>query len=383
MKKRFPLLQKKPDVVYLDNAATTQRHEEGLKALQEYYEEHNANAHRSTHSLAAQTTKILEDSRDVIAEYVGSTSENTVFTKNATEALNLLAHSLNKENVVITDLEHHSNILPWRKNKYSIKTVNIETEDKNIADNVDDKTDIVSITHMSNVTGRLLNIKKIVQEIREKNENVLILIDGCQALPHQHINFKELDIDAYTWSTHKFYAPNGTGVLHMSNRLRKELKPFIVGGGTVTNVTNDETIYTGKNTMYEAGTQNPASIYAAAQTIKTLKPRIEKIFQHEKDLQQYTKQKLNKANIQYYGHNSKNKEYGPVFSIKTKHHPTDIATILDTYNVCTRTGTHCAQPLLEKIGVEGTLRLSIGAYNTQKDINTFIHSMKKAQETLS
>lgn len=382
MKEQFPLLQQKTDIVYLDNAATTQRHREGLNALNEYYEKHNANAHRSTHSLATKTTQLLEDARRVIAKHLNTSPENTVFTKNSTESLNLLAHSLDKENVVLTDLEHHSNILPWRKNNYDIQTANIETQDENVADYVDKDTDIVSLTHMSNVTGRLLDIERIVKEIKQRNKETLILIDGCQAVPHKKIDFEKLGVDAYAWSTHKFYAPYGTGVLHLSNRLRKQLNPFLVGGGTVTNVTQKDQTYTEKNTMYEAGTQNPASIHAAAQTIKALHLQLATIFEHEEKLRQYTKKRLSEENIEYYGHN-KEKEYGPVFSLKTKHHPTDIATLLDTDNVCVRTGTHCAQPLLQRIGVKSTLRLSIGAYNTKDDIDTFIQSIKNAKETLS
>ncbi|MGV8086707.1 MAG: aminotransferase class V-fold PLP-dependent enzyme [Candidatus Woesearchaeota archaeon] len=395
----FPLIKNRK-VSYLDNAATTQKPQCVIDALKEYYEMHNANSHRGLYKISEESTKILYDSRKIIAEFINANPEEIIFTKNSTEALNDVARSIEEtiiitkeHNIVATIIEHHSNFIPWQQlakrttAEFRIVDYTIEKNKlEDIANIIDENTLIVAFTAMSNVTGMILDIKNIIKGIRKKNKNTIIIIDATQIIAHKKVDVKDLDVDFLVFSGHKMYGPTGVGVLFAKKIFLEKIAPFNYGGNMINKVELYDSNWADVPEKFEAGTQDTAAIYALSKAIEYFKKNYNKIESNEKKVQEYALKELRKIkDIKILGHNitANNGNYGPVISFTINGiHPHDLAEICDKYNVCIRAGHHCTQPLHKKLNIMATSRISIGAYNTTKDIDNLITAINYARKIL-
>ena len=359
---------------YLDNASTTQKPRRVLRAITKFYEESYSNTHRGLYELSVKATEEYEDAREVVANFIGAMNEEIVFTKNATESFNLLARCLKYKNVLVTELEHHSNFVPWQQlGKISVVPYNLETENLESFKEYVKGVDVVSFTHMSNVTGRIIDVKKVVKEIRSVNENCIIVVDGSQAVSHMKVDVKELGVDFYAFSSHKMYGPTGIGVLYGRKDLLNSMPPFIFGGGMVRSVSKDKTEFMDTPSRFEAGTLDAAGAIGLREAVYYLTENFDEKKEKESELLGYLLEKFNENNIDYLGH--KDEMYGPVVSFIPKMDVHDLALFCDINKVCIRVGHHCTQPLMKKLGVNSTARASLSFYNTKRDIDMLIKSI--------
>lgn len=396
MRKDFPILNK-DELVYLDNAATTQKPQAVIDALKSFYEKNNANAHRGVYSLSENATALLNDARKIFARFINAESHNIIFTKNATESINLIATSIERtfmfeknDNVVITEIEHHSNFLPWQqlcaRQNIEFRVVPYEFE-SNVIDviskYVDENTKIVAFTAMSNVTGLMIDVKKHVSSIRKKNKDAIIIIDATQYVAHNTLNVNEWGADFIVFSAHKIYGTMGVGILYAKTRFLERLEPFLYGGSMISSVSIDKSEWADPPERFEAGTIDAAGIIASAEAVKYLQKNFREYMDIEKKLKVYALKRLKGIKgLEIIGHDSKEK-YGPVISFIIKNvHPHDLATICDRHNVCIRSGHHCAQPLMKKLGVAATSRASISFYNNTSDIDKLIDAIEDAKKIL-
>ena len=396
IKKQFPIFDNKVqnnDLVYLDSANSSQKPRVVIDRINEFYSKEFSNVGRSVHYLAVAATNLYETTRTSVQKYINAKDKNEiVFTKGATEALNLVASTLGQkflnegDEVLITELEHHSNYVPWhflRKSK-NIKINFAEINDdgdipiENIESKITSKTKVISITHLSNVTGAILPIKEICQLAHSKG--IIVVVDGCQGAPHLKLNMQDLDCDFYAISCHKMYGPTGLGVLYGKKKWLEELPPYQGGGGMIKEVKKDSISYGDLPNKYEAGTMATAQVIGFDQSIKFLETvGIDNIIQHEKELIEYGQEILRKNNsVKLIGNP---KEKGGVLSFTIEGiHPHDIATILDEDGVAIRAGHHCCQVLHDKLGITASARASFGIYNTKDDLdqlNDSINNCKK------
>ena len=383
MKQKFPLLQKK-DIAYLDNAATTQKPKRVIAAETNVYEEGYANPHRGIYPLAAKATKILEDARETVADYLNADKEEIIFQRNATEGLNTIARNVNIDgDILVTEYEHHSNYLPWKekakRENQDFQTVPYDDIDA-IGEYVDEQTGIVAFTWMSNVTGKIIDISETVKKIRRENEDVIIVVDCAQGMPHIPTDVANWDVDFLSFSGHKIYGPTGAGVLYGKKDRLKQLEPSLYGGGMVHDSLNDEW----KDTphKFEAGTINVPQIHGLKEAVRFLDENLEQIREDEEALKTYLLKRLRDRDIQIYGHEKDG--YGPVVSFKVDDiHPHDLADILGRHNVGIRAGHHCAQPLMKSLGTVATARASIGCYNDEDDVDRLIEAIEDARGILN
>jgi cysteine desulfurase/selenocysteine lyase len=385
IKSEFPIFRQKingKSLVYLDSANSSQKPKVVIDRLSNFYETEFSNVGRSVHTLAVKATNRFEATRDVLKKYLNAKyREEIVFTKGATESINLVASSFGEnhikegDEILTTELEHHSNYVPWhflRKKKGAVikfapVNKNGEVEIDEIKKLISDRTKIIAITHISNVTGAIMPIKKIVDMAKEKN--IPVLVDGTQGAPHMHIDMQDLGCDFYVISCHKMYGPNGLGILYAKKNWLDDLPPYQGGGGMIDEVTKDNITFAETPTKFEAGTLQTAEVVAFAESIKFIeKVGIKNILSHENEILEYGIEKLKKNNsIDIIGNP---KERGSVLCFTIKGiHPHDIATILDDEGVAIRAGHHCCQILHEKLGVPATARASIGVYNSKEDID--------------
>ena len=385
IKSQFPIFRQKINgkpLVYLDSANSSQKPQSVINRLSNFYETEYSNVGRSVHSLAVKATNRFEESRDKIQKYLNAKyREEIIFTKSATESINLIASTygqrfINKgDEILSTELEHHSNYVPWhfiRQNKGAVikfAPVNKkgEVEIDEIKKLITSKTKIIAITHISNVTGTIMPIKKIVDLAKEKN--IPVLVDGTQGAPHLQLDMQELDCDFYAISCHKMYGPNGLGILYAKKKWLEELPPYQGGGGMISEVLKEKISFANSPTKFEAGTMQTAEVVAFSEAIKFIEDLgIDNIQNHENEILEYGIEKLKKNNsVNIIGDP---KERGSVMSFTIKGiHPHDIATILDEDGVAIRAGHHCCQILHDKIGVPATARASIGVYNSKEDID--------------
>ena len=396
IKKQFPIFDNKVqnnDLVYLDSANSSQKPRVVIDRINEFYSKEFSNVGRSVHYLAVAATNLYENTRTSVQKYINAKDKNEiVFTKGATEALNLVASTLGQkflnegDEVLITELEHHSNYVPWhflRKSK-NIKINFAEINDdgdipiENIESKITSKTKVISITHLSNVTGAILPIKEICQLAHSKG--IIVVVDGCQGAPHLKLDMQDLDCDFYAISCHKMYGPTGLGVLYGKKKWLEELPPYQGGGGMIKEVKKDSISYSDLPNKYEAGTMATAQVIGFDQSIKFLETvGIDNIIQHEKELIEYGQEILRKNNsVKLIGNP---KEKGGVLSFTIEGiHPHDIATILDEDGVAIRAGHHCCQVLHDKLGITASARASFGIYNTKDDLdqlNDSINNCKK------
>ncbi len=385
--KQFPSLTKK--LVYLDSAATTQTCEAALKVMASYYKNYRANIHRGIYDSAVKATETYETARDQVATFINAKREEIIFTSGTTHALNQLAYSLSprlshRDNVVLTRLEHHANLVPWQQmaKHYGFEIRFIELTKKGELDIdsafslIDANTKIVSFSLVSNVLGCVAPAKELIK--LAKAFRAITIIDAAQAAAHLPINVKKLDCDFLAFSGHKTYGPTGIGVLYGKKEMLSEhLEPFFFGGEMVSEVTYETTTWNELPYKFEAGTPNIAGAIGLGAAVTWLqKIGFKTVQQHEKELMNYALKQLSKE-VQILG-NTKNRVGVLAFSIPGIH-PHDIAEILNQDKVCVRAGNHCAEPLHKHLGLTASARMSIGMYNIKKDIDALVKGIKKVK----
>ncbi|MGV8169378.1 MAG: aminotransferase class V-fold PLP-dependent enzyme [Candidatus Nanoarchaeia archaeon] len=390
-KKDFPILKK---TIYLDNAATTQKPSQVIERIKKFYEEENASTHSGTYVLSENATAMLDEARKIFAELINSEEEEIIFTRNATDSLNMLAEIFRDKaekntNIVTTEIEHHSNFIPWQqlaqKQNAALKIAkyDIEKEEIKPAELVDRNTIIASFTVMSNVTGLFTDAEKIIKEIRAKNKNTIIILDATQAVPHAFIDVKKLDADFICFSAHKMYGPAGVGILFGKKELLNKINPSRYGGSMMHSVTKEKSTWAESPHRFEPGTNNAEGIICAAEAVKYMKKEnLKELFKKEEELKKYAVQEMKKIKgLEILGH--KKSKHGPVISFTIKNiHPHDVATICAQKNVCVRAGHHCAQPFHDALGIGASTRISLSFYNDRKDIDACINALKQAIKTL-
>ena len=396
IKSKFPIFKQKiksKPLVYLDSANSSQKPKIVIDEISRFYETEFSNVGRSVHTLAVKATNKFEETRDIVKSYVNAKyREEIIFTKGATEAINLVANTygekfINKgDEILITELEHHSNYVPWhylrRKKGAIIKFASVD-ENGEIDINefkklISDRTKIIAFTHISNVTGTIMPIKKIID--LAKTKNIPVLIDGTQGAPHSVLDVQDFDCDFYAISCHKMYGPNGLGILYAKKKWVDELPPYQGGGGMISEVKKDNVTYADSHTKFEAGTMQTAEVVAFAKSIKFMQDLgIKNIQDHESQVLEYGLEKLKKNNSVNILANPKNRASIMSFTLKGIH-PHDIATILDEDGVAIRAGHHCCQILHDKLGIAASARASIGVYNSKEDMDVLCESINKCKK---
>ncbi len=399
IKSEFPIFKQKingKQLVYLDSANSAQKPKQVIKKISDFYETEFSNVGRSVHTLAVKATNRFEQTRDLVKNYLNAKyREEIIFTKSATESINLVASSFGEkflkrgDEILITELEHHSNYVPWhflRKKKgviikFAPINKNGEIEIEEFKKLISKKTKIIAITHLSNVTGAITPLKDIIELAKEKK--IPVLVDGTQGAPHLKLDMQELDCDFYAISCHKMYGPNGLGILYAKKNWLEELPPYQGGGGMISDVQKAEISFAPNFTKFEAGTMQTAEVVAFSESIKFIENLgIKNIENHENELLNYGIEKLKKNNsINILGNPKKR---GSVISFTTKGiHPHDIATILDESGVAIRAGHHCCQILHDKLCIPASARASIGVYNDKEDIDIFCEAIENCKKVFN
>ena len=394
IKKDFPLLENR-NITYLDSGATTQKPIQVINAIEEFYKKNNANTHRGAYTLSIEATEAYESTRQKIAKFINAKHpEEIIFSKNATESLNLIAYSYGMNNlkkddeVVISIMEHHSNLVPWQKvtkateSKLNYMYINEEFElsDEEIETKITDRTKIVGIAHVSNVLGTINNVKKIIKYAHKKG--AIVIVDASQSIPHMKIDVQDLDADFLVFSGHKMLAPLGIGVLYGKREILNKMTPFLMGGDMIEYVYEQETTYAPLPNKFEAGTQNVEGVVGLGAAIDYIQNiGYDKMQELENDVLAYARQELSKLDYLtlYMTPNEKNHSSVISFNIKGVH-PHDVASILDSEGVCVRSGNHCAQPLMRFLGIDSTCRASFYFYNTKEDVDRLVHALNKAYD---
>ena len=396
IKKEFPIFDNKVhnnDLVYLDSANSSQKPKVVIDRIYDFYTKEFSNVGRSVHYLAVTATNLYENTRSSVKKYLNAKYENEiVFTKGATEAINLVANTFGQkylnegDEVLLTELEHHSNYVPWHflKNSKKIKinfseiNENGEITLESIEKKICKSTKLIAVTHISNVTGAILPIKEITALAHSKD--IPVLIDGCQGAPHLKLDMQDIDCDFYAISCHKMYGPTGLGILYAKKKWLDDLPPYQGGGGMIQEVNKDGVTYGDLPNKYEAGTMATAQVIAFNESIKFIeKIGIKNIERHESELIQYGEEILRKNNSVKLIGNPQNR--GSVLSFNIDGiHPHDIATILDEEGIAIRAGHHCCQILHEKLNLTASARASIGVYNTKDDIDKLKESINKCKK---
>lgn len=395
IRKDFPLLDEKvrgkQNLIYFDNAASTQKPRCVIDALSNYYTHLNANVHRGVHWLSGKATDEFELARQRVQQFINAPhSEDIIFTRGTTESINLLAESLSKsflsedDEVVITEMEHHSNIVPWHiaRDKYHFTLKYIPITDKGEL-NLDvfrqilsPKTKLVSLAHISNTLGTVNPIKEIIS-LCHKNKT-MVIVDGAQSIAHLDIDVQDMDCDFYCFSGHKVYAPMGIGVLYGKKEHLEKMYPYQGGGEMIKEVSMEQTVFNDVPFRFEAGTPSVADTIGLGVALEYVKQvGIKDIIEYEDRLMDYATERLQAIEgVRIFG-NSENKSSCISFLVEGIHH-LDLGTMLDMQGVAIRTGHHCAEPVMRRYGIEGTDRISFAMYNTIEEIDSFIICLKKA-----
>ena len=396
IKSDFPILSQKvngKELVYLDNAATTQKPEAVIKAIERYYKESNANIHRGVHALSQKATELYEKARENISTFINSESEKQIiFVRGATEAINLVANSyvrplLNQgDEIIISQMEHHANIVPWQlicdEKKAKLKILPMNQKGELILDNLETiiskKTKFMAINHVSNSLGTINPVDEIVRIAHQ--HNIKILVDGAQAVQHIPIDIQNIGADFYCFSGHKLYGPTGIGILYGKKQLLDEMPPYQGGGDMIKSVTFDRTTYNNVPHKFEAGTPNISGVIGLSAAVDYVKEiGIEEISKHESELLEYASEELRKIDDVDIIGNADDKASVISFVIKNIH-PHDIGTIMDSDGVAIRAGKHCTDPVMDFYCIPATARASFAAYNNKDDVDKLIKSVKKAIE---
>ncbi|SKA92607.1 cysteine desulfurase [Clostridium sp. USBA 49] len=396
----FPILSKHindKQLVYLDNAATTHKPKQVIDAIKNYNEINNGNPHRGAHYLSVAATEIYENTREKVKKFINaSSSKEIIFTKNATESLNLVANSYGMnflkpgDEIVLCISEHHSNIIPWQRVaktrgailKYMYLNSDFRLTMEEVKEKITNKTKIVSIAQMSNVLGTIYKVKEIIEYAHSKG--AVVLIDAAQSVPHMKVDVKYLDADFLVFSGHKMLGPMGIGVLYAKKNIIENMPPFLLGGDMIEYVEEQETTFAEIPFKFEAGTQNvegAAGLSAAIDYLENI--GLYNIYNYEKELTAYALDKMiNLPYIKIYGPKNLENRGGIISFTVQGCHPHDISSIVDTYGVAIRAGHHCAQPLMKYLGVPALSRVSFYFYNTKEEIDIFIESIKNARKWL-
>ena len=392
IKKDFPLLENE-NITYLDSGATTQKPIQVIKAVEEFYQKYNANPHRGAYSLSVEATEQYENTRTKIAKFINAKHrEEIIFSKNATESLNLIAYSYGLDNlkkddeVVISIMEHHSNLVPWQKItkqtgsklNYMYINENYEITDEEIENKITDKTKIVGITHVSNVLGTINNVKKIIKYAHKKG--AVVIVDASQSIPHMKIDVQDLDADFLVFSGHKMLAPLGIGVLYGKREILNKMTPFLMGGDMIEYVYEQDTTFAPLPNKFEAGTQNVEGVIGLGAAIDYIENLgYDKIQEIEHEVISYARQELSKLDYLTLYITPNEEKHSSVISFNINGvHPHDVASILDSEGVCVRSGNHCAQPLMRFLGIDSTCRASFYIYNTKEDVDKLVKALDKA-----
>ena len=394
----FPILSEKVhgrELVYLDNAATTQKPQVVLDAIVEGYSKWNANVHRGVHHLSQVATEKHEQARKKVAEWLNAAAEEVIFTKGTTDSINMLARSFGDamvnegDEIIVSQLEHHSNIVPWQmlceRKKAILKVIplredlSIDIEAYKVM--LNERTRLVSVAQVSNLLGIVNPVEEIIRYAHAKH--IPVCVDGAQSVPHLAVDVKKMDCDFLVMSAHKMYGPTGLGVLYGKKEWLDKLPPAEGGGEMIEHVHWDKTTYNVLPYKFEAGTPNYIGSYAFSKAIEYVQEiGIEDIAQHEEELVEYIEERLSTlSNVKIYA-NGQKKAGAVSFNVYRTDggliHPFDVGVLLDRQGVAVRTGHHCAEPLIEHLGVPGTLRASVGLYNTKEDIDKLIAALERA-----
>ena len=388
----FPIFKNR-DIAYLDSGATAQKPQMVIDAIDNFYDKFNANPHRGAYTLSIEATAMYEDTRAKIAKFINARhAEEIIFSKNASESLNLLAYSYGLDNlkkgddVVISIMEHHSNLVPWQfvtqktgsELKYMYINDEFELSKEEIESKITDNTKIVGITHVSNVLGTINNVKEIIKYAHKKG--AIVIVDASQSIPHMKIDVQDLDADFLVFSGHKMFAPLGIGVLYGKRELLNKMNPFLMGGDMIEYVHEQITTFAPLPNKFEAGTQNVEGVVGLGAAIDYINSiGYDKIQEHDREIVDYAREKLLKLDYLdlYMTPNAENHSAVISFNINGVH-PHDVASILDSENVCVRSGNHCAQPLMRFLGIDSTCRASFYVYNTKDDIDRLVAGIEKA-----
>lgn len=392
----FPILERKvygKPLVYLDNGATTQKPRTVVDAIVDEYYSVNANVHRGVHFLSQQATELHEASRETVRKFINARSTNEIiFTRGTTESINLLAFTFGEQfmkegdEVIISVMEHHSNIVPWQllaaRKGIAIKVIPMNSKGELLLDEYEqlfsERTKLVSVTHVSNVLGTVNPIKEMIAKAHA--HNVPILIDGAQGVPHTTVDVQDLDADFYAFSGHKVYGPTGIGILYGKEEWLDHLPPYQGGGEMIQTVTFEKTTFNELPFKFEAGTPDYIASTALARALEYVTAiGMEQIAAHEQDLTHYAMQRLREIpDMRIFGE-AQHKSSVVSFLVGEIHH-FDMGTLLDRLGIAVRTGHHCAQPLMNALGIEGTVRASFGLYNTREEIDALVSGIERIKK---
>ncbi len=396
-RKEFPILSKRVNdkpLVYFDNGASSQKPIKVIEAVKKCYESEYSNVHRGLHYLSNLATEKYEAVRDKVVTFLGaSCQEEIIFTSGSTEALNLISYAWANHNlksgdeIILSTLEHHANIVPWHflRSRRGIKLIWVDP-DKNgqisfdmINSKISPRTKMVCITHMSNVFGSILDVKGICKKLKERG--IVTVLDGSQAIVHLEVDVGAIGCDFYTFTGHKLFGPTGTGILYVNKQRINEMVPFNGGGEMIRSVTKDDVIYNKSPFLFEAGTPGIAEIIGLGAAIDFVQNLDRKsVLEYEMSISDYTRTELEKLDwlVRHCFHKDNLAIFS--FSMEGSAHAHDMATILDANGVAVRSGHHCAQPLMDFIGVPATCRASLALYNTEREINILIESLIKCKK---
>jgi cysteine desulfurase / selenocysteine lyase len=397
IRKDIPILNVKVNgkpLIYLDNAATSQKPRQVIDDVKGYYEKYNANIHRSIHKLGEEATAAYENSREKVAKFINCSNKELIFTKSTTESLNLLAYSLTSklkpgDEILISEMEHHSNLVPWQqlalKNKLKLKYIEVDKDglldENSINENISKKTKIVSLTHVSNVLGTINDVKEIAKIAHEND--ALIVVDGAQSVPHMKIDVKDIDADFLAFSGHKMLGPTGVGALFGKEEILQDMSPFLYGGEMIKEVSYKYTRFNDIPWKFEAGTPNIAQVIGLGAAVDYLnKIGMDKVEDYEKRLVKYAYETISKIDdLDIIGPDIQNRSGLISFYIKNVH-AHDVAQVLDEDGIAVRAGHHCAMPLHNKIGISATTRASFYLYNSIEEIDKLADGVKKSMRIL-
>lgn len=392
IRKYFPILDNE-NFTYVDNSATTQKPKCVIDAIKNYYEESNANPMRGIYDLSIKATDLYEDARKEVADFIKADRNEIVFTRNATESLNLIAYSYGLnflkegDEIIISVMEHHSNMLPWqmvaKKTKATLTYIypdkDGELSPSKLKEKISNKTKIVSITHVSNVYGRVNDVKEFAKIAH--SVGALISVDGAQSVPHMPVDVKDIDLDFLSFSGHKMYAPMGIGVLYGKKEILDKMPPFLSGGEMIDRVTLEGAKFTKTPHKFEAGTVNAEGAIGLLEAIRFIKEiSFDTIMKREEEVTEYAFSKVKEIpHVNVIG-STKAKEHNGIITFSVEGvHPHDVSAIMAADNVCVRAGHHCAEPLHRFLGVMSTTRASFSFYNTKEDANRFVESLKSVR----
>jgi len=399
VKEEFPILSEKVNekpLIYLDNASTTQKPSSVINEIQNYYEATNSNIHRGVHHLSQKATEKYENSRKIVQKFIGAdSSKEIIFVRGATEAVNLVANSYVKpllsegDNIIISQMEHHANIVPWqlitKEKKAEIRVVPINEAGELMIDDMDDLIDqntrFISLNHVSNSLGTVNPVKELIKKAHQND--IRIMIDGAQAVQHMKVNVVDLDVDFYCFSGHKMYGPTGIGILYGKREILEKMEPYQGGGDMIKSVTFEKTIFNDIPHIFEAGTPNIVGAIGLAKAIEFIESiTIEEIEKHEMALLNYATEKINSIDgVEIVGNA---KEKASVISfVMGDIHPHDIGTIMDNLGIAIRAGHHCTQPIMDFYNIPATARASFAIYNTEEDVDKLVEGIQKVKEVFT